>query len=59
MSKQKCSLQNQICLVVPSCAEISYPSEVSWFVGKLIFSFFKEVKLVCVLDNRMLAHTNN
>ena len=37
--KQNQSKQNWILLVERSCAEVSGPSEVPWFVAKLIFSF--------------------
>ena len=38
MSKHHWTKQNRIHLVESSCDEISDPSEVPWFDGKLIFS---------------------
>ena len=40
--------KNRICLVKYSCDEVSGPSEVPWFVGKLVLKLFKKVNLASV-----------
>ena len=56
MAEQKYNKQNLIFLVESSSNEVPGPSEVPWFVGKLIFRGpIGSQASVWVLDNRVLA----